>query len=168
MNKKEPPANCERFFEDCKLFEDFVFFNCSGVDSITLPSTLTSIGAYCFDDCASLNDITCLATTPPTMGSYWSFMPSTYNTATLHVPEESLDAYKTAYYWKYFINIEAISTVVPGDINGDGTISISDVTGLIDLLLSGVDMPAYADVNGDGVVTIKDVTDLIDMLLNGN
>ena len=154
--------------EGLRFLEDFVFFNCSGVESITLPSTLTSIGDYCFDDCASLKDISCLATTPPTMGSYWSFMPSAYNTATLHVPEESLDAYKTAYYWKYFINIEAISTVVPGDINGDGNISISDVTGLIDLLLSGGEMPPYADANGDGVVTIKDVTDLIDMLLNGN
>ena len=32
----------------------------------------------------------------------------------------------------------------------------------------GDELPAYADVNGDGVVTIKDVTDLIDMLLSGN
>ena len=102
------------------------------------------------------------------MESARCFMTSTYNSATLHVPEESLDAYKTAYYWKYFINIEAISTLTPGDINGDGELTISDVTGLIDILLSGGDLPAYADVNGDGVVTIKDVTALIDMLLSGN
>ena len=45
---------------------------------------------------------------------------------------------------------------------------ISDVTGMIDLLLNGGKLPAYADVNGDGKVSITDVTVLIDMLLNGN
>ena len=56
----------------------------------------------------------------------------------------------------------------PGDINGDGIIAISDVTGLIDMLLCGNDMPPFADVNSDNVVSIKDVTILIDMLLSGN
>ena len=59
-------------------------------------------------------------------------------------------------------------TQAPGDVNGDGYITISDVTNLIDILLSGGELPAYADVNGDGDVSIKDVTDLIDMLLSGN
>ena len=58
--------------------------------------------------------------------------------------------------------------VIRGDVNGDGAMTISDVTSLIDLLLSGGDIPANADVNGDGGVNIKDVTDLIDMLLSGN
>ncbi|MBR4829696.1 MAG: leucine-rich repeat protein [Muribaculaceae bacterium] len=55
-----------------------------------------------------------------------------------------------------------------GDINGDGALTISDVTALIDQLLSGDDIPAYADVNGNGVVNISDVTALIDILLSGN
>ena len=54
-----------------------------------------------------------------------------------------------------------------GDVNGDGQLSINDVTMLIDQLLGDGDFSAYADVNGDGVVTIKDVTDLIDILLSG-
>ena len=56
----------------------------------------------------------------------------------------------------------------PGDVNGDGSVSILDATGLIDMLLCGEELPAYADVNGDGIISIIDITALIDMLLSGN
>ena len=56
-----------------------------------------------------------------------------------------------------------------GDINGDQNVTISDVTALIDLLLSGDTINnTAADVNGSGEVTIADVTALIDLLLSGN
>lgn len=66
------------------------------------------------------------------------------------------------------------SFVVPGntmrgDVNDDGSVTISDVTALIDALLSG-DLStinvANADVNLDGDITIGDVTVLIDYLLS--
>ena len=57
-----------------------------------------------------------------------------------------------------------------GDVNGDGSVSISDVTALIDYLLSG-DASAIntdaADCNRDNGVSIADVTVLIDYLLSG-
>ena len=57
-----------------------------------------------------------------------------------------------------------------GDVNGDGVVTIGDVTALIDYLLSG-DAEGIsldnADCNQDGVVTIGDVTALIDYLLSG-
>lgn len=56
-----------------------------------------------------------------------------------------------------------------GDVNGDNFVTISDVTALIDALLSQ-DMTSVnqlnADVNGDNQITIGDVTALIDMLLS--
>ena len=55
---------------------------------------------------------------------------------------------------------------IPGDVDGDGSVNIADVTALIDILLNAID--ASADVDGDGAVNIGDVTTLIDMLLNGN
>ena len=58
-----------------------------------------------------------------------------------------------------------------GDVNGDGKISIGDVTVLIDYLLDnnapGV-IPYAADVNGDNNVSIADISALIDKLLNNN
>jgi len=65
--------------------------------------------------------------------------------------------------------IEQQPLVNPGDVNGDGQLTIADVTMLIDYLLGSV--PASfndvnADVNNDSGITIADVTMLIDMLLN--
>ena len=56
-----------------------------------------------------------------------------------------------------------------GDVNGDGSVNISDVTALIDLLLGGgtISNPA-ADCNQDSSVNISDVTALIDYLLSGS
>ena len=59
-------------------------------------------------------------------------------------------------------------TFILGDVNNDGSVSIADVTALIDLLLNGdtnvADHPA-ADLSGDGNISIADVTGLIDYLM---
>ena len=58
-----------------------------------------------------------------------------------------------------------------GDVNGDETVNIADVTALIDYLLtgnaSGIDADA-ADCNLDSIINIADVTSLIDYLLRGS
>ena len=58
-----------------------------------------------------------------------------------------------------------------GDVNGDGSVNIIDVTALINYLLGGsasdINMTA-ADCNTDGSVTIIDVTALINYLLGGS
>ena len=69
--------------------------------------------------------------------------------------------------YKEVLTLEGGETL-KGDVNGDGKVSIDDVTDLIDILLAGGEAPASADVNGDGNVSIDDVTDLIDMLLGSN
>lgn len=58
-----------------------------------------------------------------------------------------------------------------GDADGDGMRSISDITYLIDYLLSGCQTSFHtqnADVDGNGRISIDDVTTLIDMLLNSH
>ena len=58
-----------------------------------------------------------------------------------------------------------------GDVNNDGAVSISDVTAMIDGLLTGNwDGKNYdnADCNLNGEVSISDVTSLIDYLLSGS
>ena len=60
--------------------------------------------------------------------------------------------------------------VTRGDVNGDGSVNIADVTTLIDYLLgstSGVNVSA-ADCNQDSSVNIADVTALIDYLLSNH
>ncbi len=70
-------------------------------------------------------------------------------------------------------NIETVtltgSAVVKGDVDGDGSVGIADVTILIDYLLAGGTInEAAADMDDSGTVTISDVTALIDLLLSGN
>ena len=61
-------------------------------------------------------------------------------------------------------------TVKLGDANMDGSVTIADVSTLIDYLLSGDVTPfdeLAADVNQDQSITIADVSALIDILLEG-
>ena len=68
--------------------------------------------------------------------------------------------------------IEAVEnqpTILLGDVNGDGTLSIKDVTELINYLLAG-EQPGFnaanADVNQDGKISITDVSGVISIVLN--
>ena len=68
------------------------------------------------------------------------------------------------------VAVMADAIIMLGDVNGDGNVTISDVTALIDYLLSGDEgsvMMINCDVNKDGKVAISDVTALIDLLLSG-
>ena len=59
--------------------------------------------------------------------------------------------------------------VMKGDVNGNGEVSIQDVTDLINYLLTGngdIDLTA-ADVSEDGELAINDVTMIINYLLTG-
>ena len=59
--------------------------------------------------------------------------------------------------------------VLPGDVNGNGVVSITDITVLIDYMLSGSHIfiiKDNADVDGNGEITINDVTTLIDQMLS--
>ena len=71
------------------------------------------------------------------------------------------------------VKVTATFVLMPelrGDVNADGSVNISDVTALIDYLLtgnaSGINLSG-ADCNQDGSVNISDVTALIDYLLTG-
>ena len=66
--------------------------------------------------------------------------------------------------------VTVATTNLIGDVNGDEKITISDVTALIDYLLSGDASNIQlenADVNSSGNISISDVTALIDKLLAG-
>ncbi len=54
-----------------------------------------------------------------------------------------------------------------GDVNGDGSINISDANAIIAIILEGSQATAgsQADVNGDGVVNISDVNVIIALIL---
>ena len=71
----------------------------------------------------------------------------------------------------YISEFVPVVTVIPGDVDEDGLVTIADVTELIDYLLLGGEITindANADVDEDGVITIADVTGIIDIMLGAN
>jgi Leucine-rich repeat (LRR) protein len=81
--------------------------------------------------------------------------------------------YWDVYCWNWAINDwepYTGNTFLQGDVNGDGSVGIADVTALIDYLLNGeanaINLAA-ADIDNDGSVMISDVTALIDYLMAG-
>ena len=84
------------------------FEGCSSLTSINIPEDVMSIGNYAFLGCSSLTAITCKAETPPTIAG-----PNTFNKVNksipVYVPAKSVNAYKTASFWSYMINIQPIS-----------------------------------------------------------
>lgn len=64
----------------------------------------------------------------------------------------------------YFTGEQAF---IRGDVNGDGNVNISDVSALIDMVLTRDGFTPCADTNFDGSVNISDVSMLIDYILSG-
>jgi hypothetical protein len=115
------------------------FQGCQSLSSITIPDSVTLIGGRCFNGCNKLQDvvvpsgvtlmgngcfsqitkeirdylrITILATTPPTLNTYDNTYYPFYQTNldVIYVPDESVNAYKTANGWsRYADYIKPIS-----------------------------------------------------------
>ena len=65
----------------------------------------------------------------------------------------------------FYRPVTVVVTRAPGDVNGDGEVTIADVTTLINRLLTGTASVDIDDVDGDGQAGIADVTALINLLL---
>ena len=63
--------------------------------NITFPAGVTSIGKRAFSGCFSLATVTCLATTPPTLGETVFYRCDALTE--IRVPAGSVDAYKAAW-----------------------------------------------------------------------
>jgi len=143
-------------------------FALSSLTSIVIPESVTRIGRAIIEF-TEIRSMTCFAVTPPDIVCVFNeHEDHRYDELTLYVPMESLEAYRAHEEWGKLTHIVPFLGAGPGDINGDGKLSITDVASLIDQLLADGELPDYCDVNGDGKVSINDVTFLIDMLLNGN
>ena len=78
-------------------------FSQSKITNLTIPASVTSIAYAAFFNCTDLQYVTDLATSPQRIGTYdYVFYGSSYNSAVLFVPEESVAAYKAATEWKDF------------------------------------------------------------------
>ncbi len=142
----------------------------TSITQVELPSTLVEIRPSAFSSITGITQVTCLATTPPNSGSY--FTDAVYENATLYVPANSLDLYRNAEGWKNFQHIEGLDTGhgsgKMGDVNNDDAVNMDDLSALINYLLGNPDSvccTVCADVDGDNSVMMDDLSALINILL---
>lgn len=166
---------------------DNAFSGCTGLKSLYLGNSITEIMGYTFAGCSSLEEITlgenvktinsqafyldtnitsirCKRYRPASVLS--DFAEPVYSKATLYVPKGSLNLYYAAPIWMNFDNIEEFEDSEIGDIDGSGSVNVTDVTALVNMILELTEKDdSVADVNGDGQVNVSDVTALVNIIL---
>ena len=101
------------------------FYGCNSLESIFLPESIVNIGEYAFYFCNHVKKVTILAKTPPAINSHifscWD--------ATLYVPDDVFDTYKSTAPWMYFGTIKtgiADITSLPVEVQSNGgTITVT-------------------------------------------
>ena len=161
------------------IYMNQMFKKCTGLTSLDLSSFNTSnvnIMTYMFDGCTNLRTIY--------VGNGWSTAAVTGSTEMFNYCTSLVGGQGTTYdanhIDKTYAHIDggtsnpgyftAKNAGLRGDVNGDNNVNITDVTALINYLLSGnatgINLTA-ANCNQDGSVNISDVTALIAFLLSG-
>lgn len=147
---------------------NYAFYNDSQeIDTMRLPSTVVYLGDRAMAGMIGMKVLKTDASEVPALGQeVWAGVDQP--SVPLIAPDaESTNRYRDADQWMNFFFQD--DDFILGDVNNDGFVTISDVTTLIDYLLSGGDInEKAADLTQDGSISISDVTALIDMLLSGN
>ena len=83
----------------------YAFYDDSNLFTVEIPESVTEIDSYAFA-CPNLINIYCHGATPANIADETVFSEIDKDQCTLYVPEGSVEAYRTATYWKDFKNIK--------------------------------------------------------------
>jgi len=130
-----------RVKDGVKTISSDAFHTCFAITTVELPNSVEKVGSDAFEDCdavetliigdgllssemyafsmKNLKNVVCKAVTPPDLGMN-AFYATKVNTAVLYVPDESVEAYKTANQWKDFGTIMPLSQIPDGIIIPEG------------------------------------------------
>ena len=101
--------------DNVKRIGKWAFSGCSSLKNFTFGSGLQSIGQEAFSDCINITQISSKAVVPPICNPYAFFFVD-ISKCKLIVPKNSLDAYKQANPWKYFLLIEGSTTGITNTV----------------------------------------------------
>ena len=168
----------EGAFNNCSALQHIVFGEsvttipkevcdgCKSLDNVVIGSGVTSISSMAFYSCRNMTSVTCKAKDVPQLAGMVCFNNDVYANAILRVPLGTELNYGEAKYWTYFKNIVGVDMhePLPGDVNEDGVVNITDINTVIDAIL--IDRYSTTlDVNGDGTVNITDINTVINLIM---
>ena len=145
------------------------FYGCSGMTSLTIPSTVTHMCDYVINGCTGLEKLIVMATTPPAISDV-TFID--YDIP-LYVPDEAVETYKNTATWKNFKTIRALfeKNIIVGDVNGDGVVNVTDIVATVNYIMEkpsdGFNKEA-ADLNGDGEINVTDIVKMVTIIMSGD
>lgn len=110
FNKLEDHASPKHLVLNDKLIATgmHTFANWTELQTITIGRNVAILGQNCFWYDSLVTDITCYATQPPLI--YDATFEKVPDSARLHVPAASVNAYKSAQYWSRFRIVAMIDT----------------------------------------------------------
>ncbi|MBP3830287.1 MAG: leucine-rich repeat protein [Bacteroidaceae bacterium] len=128
--------------ESVTALGNYAFFKTDGLTKLELPAGLTSIGKSGIRDCSSFTTI--VAHMPEPFAINTSGSSNDYNISDLPancklvVPAGKRQAYIDAGWTETIFRggvVEAEGSGILGDVNGDGQVTIADVTALVNIIL---------------------------------
>ena len=134
---------------------DYAFMNMPTLRSISMPLSIVTIGEYAFAENTQLLIVR--------IPRYCDQIASTAfaNSPNVIIAADE-DSYAAQYAEDMGIDFIVSDDYIIGDVNGDGNLTIRDVTciqlKLVDKMEFDNKQMALADVNGDGKVSIRDAT----------
>ncbi len=95
--------------ENLTLISEGLLAGCKKLVSVTIPSSVTDIDYYAFNNCSALTNVHCLGSVPPVLNYYEGYDHPFYgisSEAVLSVPQGTIDAYESEAGWTdYFSSI---------------------------------------------------------------
>jgi len=148
-----------------ELVDSLTLYCCASLTSLVLPHRVRTVGGSALEHLPKVTHLYCFASEPPATEAR-AFSTADQQRCTLHVPNESLQAYKQSPVWRDFYSIVALTdqdytgqNYQRGDVNDDGVVDATDLALLRRIIVSLPDDSAVrwaADINEDGKVNAED------------
>ncbi len=169
-NRNYRPSDNFTIVPGTRLIADGAFISCTGLTEITIPESMTIIGASAFAGCSNLYKITSLNPIPPVCNDMYVFdyVPDYCN---LYVPTDAKIEYATADVWSRFAYIVEMATVEISTQEQNVTFKIPTTEGaviyIIDVYSDEAMTQLVATTNYDAEGNIIPASTSLELSING-